>query len=355
MFLDNLYAVWSSAEPAEKDAVLEKGLVFALDVQDSDHDQSFEAIAPMLLPVVRHRHHMSTEWLNPDCKDSEQIFKPLCEGLVAAIAIDRPGSISIVNKGQLERWSRTFDDVMTLALTNLRERSPSCFERNDEGVYISSYGDYYDASRLLLPHLFEALPLKGDPVAIPISRRVVIVAGLDDAAALDAMASLAGEAFAEEMRPISCQPIVLRDGHWQPLDSTDKHPESLDRLRVQQRLGEHAQQKKHLDKLFEQTGRDIFVATLGGAQGEGRCYTWAVWMNGVATLLPQADAIVLRSEDDTRMMTRYWTDIVTVLGPLPTEPATFPSRYLVEQLSDENWYRLETEFTAPTWLNLSPS
>lgn len=351
LFLHNLHAEWREAGGAAKHAVVERAAAFA-------HEQKAEDIAladvmGALLPVVRNLSHLRNQWLDPPLKADKDHFdyalKEFCGALAISVAIDRPNSIKILAASRLRQWSRTLDDLLPIALDNLRAISPSKFERMKEGHFVSAYNDNYDASRLLLPDLFANLPLRGNPVAVAVSRSCLVVCGSHELDALVAMAQFAEDEIDRDQRAISFLPLVLRDGSWRRFDFSDGNVPALSRLCVKQDLWDYTEQKTLLEGYFERTGRDIFVASLEALEYEGRCHTWAVWTTDAVSLLPRADALAIRlSEGDT--IVRTWADIEAHCGPLQVEPGMTPTRYLVERRPSDECLQSLRACPAPEWL-----
>jgi hypothetical protein len=350
MFLRNVFRDWSAAPAAEKSAQLDRAIAFVFEPGIGD---AFEQALPSLLPAIRSRTNLANQWLDPALGMEENWYdgalKPFCDSLAIVAAIDQPTSVGFVNRRQLSKWSRSLDEVLAIAISNLAERSPSRFERIDGGLYVSSFEDYYDASRLLIPRLFEGLPLRGVPVAIAASRSGVVVADSQDPDALNAMAVFVEDRSRDETRPISNLPLVLRNGEWQLFDCSNPDLAALDRLRAMQWLQDYADQKALLDPYFERIGRDVYVAKLSGTRDGERIRSWTTWTSEAVSLLPEADAVALVRGGTPRMV-RRWSDVVEKCGPLKLEAGLYPRRYLVESGPDDAaWERLG-RCDQPSWL-----
>jgi len=349
VFLHNIYREWSAVSSANRNSELDRAIAF---IFERKTDDGFEQSAPLLLPAIRNRSGLVSQWLDPaletDTDPYAGALKPFCDGLVIVIAVDQPTAINLVNRNTITEWGRPLDDLLAIATANLRERSPARFERTEAGFYLSMFEDYYDASRLLIPELFEALPLRGDAVAIATSRSGIVVAGSQDIDALQSMAAFVEGGAEEETRPISNLPLVLRGGEWQPFDCSGPGLEALDRLRAMQWLQDYADQKMLLEKYHERIGRDIFVATLKGLKDGERIRTWTTWTSEAISLLPEADVVALVKDGACRMA-RRWSDVIEYCGPLKLEPGLYPRRYLVETgPDDEAWERL-SRCAHPDW------
>jgi hypothetical protein len=270
-FLHNVHREWSAVSPAQKAKELERTIAFILEPKTTD---DFEQSAPRLLPGIRNRSAMVSQWLHPalgmDRDRYEGALRPFCDGLAILIAIDQPTAISLINQDTLAKWGRSLEEVLAIATTNLAGRSPPSFELMEGGFYVSCFEDQYDSSRLLIPQLFTELPLRGEPVAIATSRAGIVIAGAEDIDALNAMAAFVERRKEEETRPISNLPLILRGDEWRPFDCSGPDLAALDRLRAMQWLQDYADQKALLEPYLERAGRDVFVATLGGLKVEER-------------------------------------------------------------------------------------
>lgn len=350
-FLQNLHKEWFQAGDAAKQAVVARAVDFARELAAKKSTQA-DAMGT-LLPVIRNLSYLRNQWLEPSLKaEKDEIdcaLKEFCGALAVSIAEDRPNSISIFSTRRLREWSRTLDDLLPIAIDNLRAISPSKFRQLEQGFFVSDYNDNYDSSRLLLPELFAHLTVPGEPVAVAVSRSCLAVSGSRDCDALEAMAKFVESEVERDHRSTSYLPLVLRDGSWRPFDFPEGNVPPLSRLRIKQYLRDYGEQKIHLDRHFDRTGRDVFVATLKGIKHADRCYTWTTWTPTAVSLLPEADAIIVGRRSGEESLTRSWGDVIKHCGPLQPEPGTYPTCYLVEQGPDnESWERLAA-CSEPDW------
>lgn len=264
-------------------------------------------------------------------------------------AIDTENSIRLAAAKTLYELAKPLEAVLEVAIENLRARSPSRFERDPAGFYVSNYGDLYDASRILLPHLFEQLPLRGEPVAVVVARTGIVVAGSEDLAALDAMAAFVEDQMETELRPISYLPLLLAGGVWVPFDAKARGLAKLNGLRVRQQLWDYGEQKAALEAYLARQDSSLAVEGLEVAEQDGWWRTWTSW-TGVGTLSPMADGIVLEPGDGRLPMARHWADVLSICGPVQPEPGLYPPRYRFDEvLSPEAWGKLAA-FERPSWI-----
>ena len=342
MYLRNVFNDWLNYRPRDRDAALDLAVRPAFEVKT---DQSFEEVEAHLLPIIRNRAHMEFLSLDPNWASDDQsgltAMGDFCSPLAVLLAVDRPSSMALVTNGSMARWGKSFDDLLALALENLRSRTVVEFELAPEGFFLSRYGDYYDASRLLLPHVFEALPLKGRPVAAPLSRACVAVAGSEDVPALRELAAFIDDAWRDETRPIALAPLILDAGDWRPFEPGDPELADVRSLSVKQRIWDYGGQTGPLQHHLNRLGQDLFVAPLENIFDDERIQTWTSWAEGVPTLAPIADVIALKLSTGISLI-RRWSDFAALCGPLAVEPNLYPLRYrLTDWPPEAVWEQLQ--------------
>lgn len=351
--LARLFQEWRSCPKAQRSAQLERVIAPVLESRMGDR---FEDAAPQLLPVIRSLTELQAGLMecDPPELDVWQDYRPFVPPLAAILAVDLPSSTALISNDKAAAWGRSSDDLWALALENLIGRSPVRFVRLDGGFHLSDYPDGYDASRLLLPELFLALQLPGEPVAVAVQRNKVAVAGSEDEEALAAMAAYVVKDFATNTRPLSYQPLILRDREWSAFDPrASQRFAAMRELVRRQRLWDCDIQTPRLERYLEDRGEDVFVAPLEACVLDGEPFTWSSWTENVPALLPRADGYGLTSADD-RLIFRTWEDIETVCGAFTPDERFHPARYRAPSWpTPEAWRRLETEFSTPDWWEMN--
>lgn len=158
------------------------------------------------------------------------IFKHLSEELVAHVpwvnetsivfVIDMPHMTVSVTTEQMIRWGKTIDDLEQFARKNLERYTPELEFRSlesEEGgkAMVLSLQDGYDASRLLLEHLFHALAprLGGDFLVATPSRDMFLAMSPDPGTFVDRVRGRVNHDFARLPYPITNKLFyVTRDG-----------------------------------------------------------------------------------------------------------------------------------------------
>ena len=171
MFLFNSFKAWQAANGAEKDQQLDIVVGF---LNEDRRTGTLDEVASSLLPTIRNRSQIQNTYLTSTIALERGAYdaatRVICDDLLLLVAIDRPTSMQLVHGATLDAWAVGFADVADLATENLRAISPCKFVAMRGGFHLSNYGDHYDGSRILLPHLFDQLNLHGDPVVIVLSR-----------------------------------------------------------------------------------------------------------------------------------------------------------------------------------------
>jgi hypothetical protein len=103
----------------------------------------------------------------------------------------------------------------------------------------------------------------------------------------------------------------------------------------------YRQQTENLMKLYEQKGKDLFVADYTLNQRERGGYeSYSVWSKTVPTLLPKTDLIAFfdptKPESQRTLGLAKWEDVMRVAGDLFLDTQMFPARFYVSKFpSDE--------------------
>lgn len=343
--LDRLYREWQASPRVRRAALLDRAIAPVVQAGLVD---DYQRSAPNLVPLIRSVAELQLVALNAEPPELEtwQLYRTFAGPLVQILGVDLPHATGLLPKSQAAAWGKTQEELFDLALENLVARSPVRFTDLGDGLYVSDYEDSYDSSRLLLPELFLALQLRGDPVAVAVSRHQVVVAGSEDAGAIEAMAAYVVHAFDDNSRPLAYQPLILRGRQWAPLEPPSG---PMRELAVRQRLLDYGAQTSALERYMERLGQHVFVAPLEVNLLGGEPFTWSSWTEGVAALLPRADGFALTSADGRRLF-RTWDCIEAACGPFAPDGRFHPVRYRAPTWpSAETWGRLEADFETPDW------
>lgn len=334
LYLDNSYADWLAApDDTEQAEVVDRLVRVAMETLAMPDELSFEATAPNLLPAIRSRAYIDNLWMAVGfdrAHSFSHVSSPFCDALSIVLTINGKDSIATISPRQLKDWGKTFDEVLTVANANLKRFSLKPFERQDGGYYLLSSDDAYDPSVLLRPEIFEALELKGLPVAVAVTRACVVVAGSQDSLALKEMAAFVEAAYGADPRAISRLPLVLDKGEWRQFIPDRAGYPMIHRLRSLQHLTDCRNQLDILTVYYEKTGREVYVAEVDAIEDGEHLVTWTSLTDGIVTLLPQSDIVIVAPPEMKSPFARRFGDLMTVAGQMRLEPDTWPPRYVFD-------------------------
>lgn len=234
------------------------------------------------------------------------LSRPALPFLIQALAIDSPDSIQYVVPSNANDWGVDVETLFEVA----RENAARYFGAADAveiydaqapyPLWHVSVDDDYQPSRLLLPGWLAAFQGKvvGRPIAIVPERAVLVIGGDGDERCLKRMIEMADREFAASRRSISPAVYTVDDaGAVVPLVMPKGHPLANDVAvgHLKLAIGEYQTQKEVLQARL---GEDMFVASYVGVQKQdGSVLSYATWTEGVASLLPKVDELVLVSGD----------------------------------------------------------
>lgn len=310
-----------------------------------EEDLDFETAKPRLRPVIKNMAHVLNEAKALTGDPVASVIRPLVGPLGVLAAVDSERSMTMVSSAMLSNWGADFEAVLAIAKANLAAATrPPGFKRWDEGFYVSAYGDFFDASRFLMPGVFEALPLRGAPVAIVIERSGIAVAGSEEPEVLTAMAEFAEATIDKSQRGIAYTAFILRDGRWQVWDFDPVAFPAFERMRIKQALWDAGEQKAALERHFKAAGEKRTIGDLMVHEAGGRPFTFTQWRDGALT--PKADWVVFPGPNGDGATTLAWDDVAAAAGSLERQEGFYPELYLIEIASDDVFARLR-DFPSP--------
>jgi hypothetical protein len=345
MYLANFYAEYCSAPFFKRAQLLNQvaSRISALKTAAKE-DMTADAARHCLRPVIRHRMFREGIELEPRLRGEELGFAPVVViggHLGLELGIDSPGLIANVRKGELDEWGIGFDEALAIANDNLARAIPARFAQVRPGLYQSQFGDMYDASRLHLPQFVPSLRVKGRPVAMVPNRSVLLVTGSDDADGLVHMSKLARDVLGQP-RPLSGIAFRL-DSAWTPFLPPQDHPAFtlLETLFLSDLAQSYADQAQILNKVHEDLGIDVFVATASHYidRKTGKSTILATWAEGIETLLPEATTVGFSSYDQQSMYTADWPRVREVVGNLMEATEMYPERYRLTRYPTDEQFR----------------
>lgn len=297
IFLGNLHHEYIKAKRGDRPGLVKfflDGLLRDAAVAPGNYTEA----KAMLLPVVRNAGAlgvaMTARLRMADAKPISAIVRQqLVADLAMSLVIDSPSSMSYVTEDNLNTWNVTLDQAVEDALHNLRGLPEhGGWTEIFPGLWRGTWGDTYESSRILLPDLIHRLGVK-DPVVMVPFRDVLLVTSAGNSPAIQHLVDLATGSLEQNTRWVSFELLRLNGTVWEHYVLTE-HQTQLQELSKRNLAESYASQKQILDAHFQDQAIDLFVGThqLVQTEGEGLS-SYAVWSEGVDTLMPQADKVAL--------------------------------------------------------------
>ncbi len=324
--LGNVYAEWRRAAPAELAAEIRR---FASTlVTMTGADTGWEDVAGRLRPVLNSPQLL--EW-NYDAR-TQVIGREFLPFVVETVVVDRSDAMQYVVYDDPARWGVTEEQVYARARENLaanaRWAEPDGAPGRNVIVQMVESGDEYWASHLLLDGWLAAMGahVGGRPVVfIPDRSGMTIVA--DDTETVRLLLEATEKQYLDAPRGVSPMAYTVDDaGRVVPYPMPPDGPLRTAVHRAERILAkvEYDAQKEYLKEDYAAGG---FTATYTiGHRDDGTWDTVAIWGEGVDTLLPITDFVIIINEALDRFMVRFET-VVRILGLAP-HPEHYPPRYL---------------------------
>jgi len=306
--LHNVYGEYSKAESENRSRIVDR-FVAGMSAMNALPDDLAVA-GHSLLPVVRSHWYFALGGLQERAAGKSDRGGPaakaevsLAGDLVIRVAYDTELLTQIVTRKQLDKWRVSLDDALVIAVNNLRGRTDAKkLLETSAGVYEGQWDDAYEPSRMLLKELITGLPLRGDPVVFVPQRGRLLVAGSEDRDGLQAMIEK-GKGSHFEPYAISPYLYLLQHGKWEQFTPNDAElRESLAFIARQRLALDYRDQKGYLEAIYKKEETDVFVPTfqIWVDKETKREYSACVWTNGVDSLLPKTERVVLLINVETK-------------------------------------------------------
>jgi uncharacterized protein YtpQ (UPF0354 family) len=299
---------------------------------------TFEAVRQMLLPALRRKsllEHFRLTVAADQREASAFAHREFGADAILVLAIDAEQSMSIVMESSLEQWGVTFEQALAAAMDNLRDHSADNFlpVEGAPALVQGNWCDAYDSSRILLPDLMFRGVASGNPVIMVPTRETLLLAPDHQPAAQLAMLAAAGQAFSNSSRWGSTAMYQVVEGKIVPYTPSDGDVHEAQRvLEREVAMSDYTDQKQQLDKIHERDGVDVFVASYGNMEKDGRLQSFCSWTDDVEAMLPKTDVVALArngQDEQFEMVLVDWETLQARNGDLLQELPNFPPRYRV--------------------------
>ncbi|MDB5344320.1 MAG: hypothetical protein JWP89_2697 [Schlesneria sp.] len=158
------------------------------------------------------------------------------------------------------------------------------------------------------------------------------VTGSADDMGLNIMLSLTEATVRDEARPLVPIPLRFVDGEWEDWMVSRSHElfPKFHELETNYLASIYAEQKEQLVAIYEKEEIEVLVASFSGIQAEsGEVTSYCVWTEGIESLLPKTDLIMIGSADESAAY--EWDKVAEAVGLEPLDDL-YPSRYRVGEV-----------------------
>ena len=263
---------------------------------------------------------------------AQLLFRGIVDGLEACVMVDGEQDMRRLTTGDLEEYGMGEDQAFEIGIENLRQRSTKPMMNVGNGIYLSSWNDDYDSSRLLLPDLLQQYIKEGQIVAFAPNRKRLIITSDQSESGMAAMVQAVENQIGE---PRSLPPRMLRfsDGHWSEFQPA-KYAIKLNHWRTNFEAEEYGQQKSMIEERMKNRQMDIFVASymLGNVPLDSQPVSACTWSKGVTALLPRTNLIcfVDPAKPDGAVVTSR-ADALPIVGKMMKSTENVLPRFYVDE------------------------
>jgi hypothetical protein len=344
--LENVFLEYAQAPPRVRGALLDK-YVALLAASRAEIPKLWTVAAKNVYAVVRSRYDaISHEIASRDAGRPlpARVEYPWHGDLVVRIAYDFGASLGQVREDLADVWGLSRDDLLERAIRNLCALPRPAWEPVAPGVLQLVSAASYEESMFLRDDVWEQLHVPGDAVALAPNRGVLLAAGSDDAAAVEALLHEARRSLEQRPWPLDAMLLSRRAGRWLSYEPQGRAAALWDLHRQISLAGAYGEQQPALQKHL---GDDVWVATFGlvGRKSDpALLFSYAVWTEDVPTLLPEVEYLaVSRRRDDGEFDTAFvpWGEAQRICGARMRPAPEYPPRWAVDTFPDDTeWQAL---------------
>jgi hypothetical protein len=344
-FLQNSWLEYSGATRQARSALLEKYLSMMLS-SEPEVPKLWELAAKNLYPCVRSRHRLLT--LHIESRGKPEQFPPALAkswhgDLEIVLTYDLGPSVMQVTAVTADPWGQGPDALFARARANLAALERPSWDELGDGVFHLVSDVSYEESFVLVDAIWNSVQVQGDPVVAIPNRGVLLLTGADSPAGLSRLITEAQRSMQEKPWPLSATLLRRVDGAWRPLEPEAPVVSAARTLELVSLAITYSEQQNALQKFFERENVDIYVAKFdlmrNQSDPEGT-QSWCSWAEGVPSLLPLTDLVVLGSGGNGTLIVP-WPDVARICAPHMKATDDDPQRFRVDSFPVEEWAQLE--------------
>jgi len=349
--LANMYREYSQSRRSVRAVLLQKYSALS-EMSRRSVPKLWELAAKSIYPTVRSRFDRAVSQIEFRDKPEDWpvvVVWPWIDELEIRLVYDWGTHLAQIPEGVADAWGQPLEAIRQRALQNLAALPKPTWHAIGDGVYELAADYSYQESLLLVDKVIDQLPFRESVACVPSNRGVLLACDGNQSESLLAMIKEAIRRLGTQAWPLAGTVLARRGGAWQELHVADDAAIHAGDLRRYSEAITYADQKKELEKLHTKQGEDIFVATfsLFRRPNELGVRSWCTWADGIRSLLPKTDFVVLGRQDEEGHADPFcisWDRAIASLGHHMKDSGEDPPRFYVEsRLTDAEWAGLKGE------------
>jgi hypothetical protein len=300
-----------------------------------------------LYPAIRSRYTTTT--LAIDARNGgtplpPMVQRPWLDELILLLLYDFGQHMSYVPEALAESWGAPMDEIWGYALHNLKTLPRPRWQAVGPGVFQVASEVAYEETFVLLDEVRSRLKCANHALFALPNRGVLLAADRRDPAAVRLLIHEACRQLKAAPWPLSGTLIEHTRAGWQRCELAGDLAAAAHGLETISLSYAYRDQKAALDRLYERTRTDLFVATFALREDDERpeqVRSYCVWTEGVDSLLPKTDHLIFNRDVGGLHPVQVavpWRTVERVCGHHLERTSEIPPRYRARGFpSDSEW------------------
>lgn len=297
-----------------------------------------------IYPALRSRYTTTTlaiDGRNGGTPLPPMVQRPWLDDLILLLIYDFGQHMNYVPEALAESWGASREEIWGYALHNLKTLPRPLWEAVGHGLFRVVSQVAYEETFLLLDEVRSRLKFAGHAVFAVPNRGVLLAADSRDATAVRALIAEARRQLQQAPWPLSGSLLEHTRAGWQRCAFSGPLAAAAHCLETVSLSYSYRDQKSALDKLYERTGADLFVATFAlrdSTEDPEHVRSYCVWTEGVESLLPKTDHLIFNRDAGGLHPVRLavpWSTFERLCGHYLESTTEAPERYRVRGFPNE--------------------
>jgi hypothetical protein len=344
-FVNNSWLEYCGAQRSARAGLIEKYLSMMLD-GPPEVPKLWELAARNLYGCVRSRYQLLSNEI--EHRGTTAFVKPVATPWIGDLDIvlmyDFGPYLAQVMPETADVWGQSQDALFARATAGLAALTRPTWQPIGDGVFRIVSEVSFEESFVLVNAVFESLAVQGDAVVAIPNRGVLLATGSDMPAGLARLIAEAQRSMQEEPWPMSAVLLRRTAGRWQPFKPSAELASAARTFELVSLAGTYAEQQQALEKHFEKDGVDIYVAkfdVMNARNEPDTLHSWCSWAEGVPSLLPKTDVVILgRRDENVPPVIASWDVLARICGRYLQPTEEVPPRFRVESFPLAEWEQL---------------